>query len=116
MACLEMALVCFESHSSKGRHSKGFRKFQCRAWNVIGEDTQTFELKIGKLPEHPILQKHSYDKLNKILILAINETEMEPRIDNYRIDKPPKQRNSKQRSGDPMGYKNPDNNGTIYFR
>ena len=40
------------------------RKFQCKARNVIGEETQTFELNIGKLPEPPILDNYSYDKYN----------------------------------------------------
>ncbi|XP_054164601.1 uncharacterized protein LOC128962260 [Oppia nitens] len=60
------------------------RKFQCKANNTIGEARHLFELSVGKLPIQPMLANYSYD--NGKLILTVNNTNIEPKIDIYKLE------------------------------
>ncbi|KAF7491839.1 Neural cell adhesion molecule 2 [Sarcoptes scabiei] len=59
-------------------------KYKCRAENDQGVDSRTFEIKIGHIPDSPMVI--GLDYRDGAIILELNETVVEPPIDIYRLE------------------------------
>lgn len=59
-------------------------KYKCRAENTQGADSRLFEIKIGRIPDSPMVVRLDYKE--GAIILELNETNVEPPIDIYRLE------------------------------
>lgn len=59
-------------------------KYKCRAENTQGADSRLFEIKIGRIPDSPMVVGLDYK--DGAIILELNETNVEPPIDIYRLE------------------------------
>lgn len=60
------------------------KKFICEVQNRLGTARNVYELKVGKLPDSPIIHSHEYN--DGLLSLSLNESNTDPPIDKYRIE------------------------------
>lgn len=59
-------------------------KYKCIAENSQGADSRIFEIKTGRIPDSPMVL--SLDYKDGAIILELNETNVEPPIDIYRLE------------------------------
>ncbi|KAH9402367.1 hypothetical protein TYRP_016426 [Tyrophagus putrescentiae] len=71
-------------HLRGNQRGRPLNKYTCRANNEQGEAKNTFEIKIGRIPDSPQIVSVEYK--DGSIHLQLNESHIEPQVDIYRLE------------------------------